>query len=324
MLARGFQEVAVGLARETPLQRGERRLDVADQAQVDRHALADRRAVMVDLHHLGVGRVEIAIREIGAEHHQRVAGLQRVVTRAEADQARHADIERVVPFDVLLAAQGVDDRRAERVGQRHHLVVRAGAAAAAQQRDALRAVEQRRQRVELGRWRHARRDLVADLARRRFGYRLQRDVAGQHDHGHAALLDRGADRPIEHARELLRVADQLDEVAALAEQLLRMRFLEVAEPDLRGRDVRRDREHRHMVALAVEQAVDQVQVAGAAAARADRELARHRGFGAGREGGGFLVARMRPADLAEPAQAVGQPVQAVARDAPDSLDAAVG
>ena len=61
--------------------------------------------------------------------------------------------------------------------------------------------------------------------------------------------------------------------AALAEQLLWMRLLEVGRADLAGRDVRGDRQHRHPGAVGVEEAVDQVQVPRPATRRAHSELA---------------------------------------------------
>ena len=67
----------------------------------------------------------------------------------EADEAGHADIVGIVVFDVLLAAERVDDRALQRLGELHQRRVRAGAAAAAEQRDALGVVQQRGQRVEL-------------------------------------------------------------------------------------------------------------------------------------------------------------------------------
>ena len=67
--------------------------------------------------------------------------------------------------------------------------------------------------------------------------------------------------------------------AAFAEQLLRMRLLEVLRADLGARDVRGDRQHRYAAALRVEQAVDQVQVARSAAACAHRQLSGQRGVG---------------------------------------------
>jgi len=58
-----------------------------------------------------------------------------------------------------------------------------------------------------------------------------------------------------------------------------------------------ERHDRHAAALAVEQAVDQVEVARPAASGADRELAGEMGFGAGGEGRGLLVAHVDPVDL---------------------------
>jgi len=50
-------------------------------------------------------------------------------------------------------------------------------------------------------------------------------------------------------------------------------FLEVAAADLVAGNLRRDRQHRHAAAVAVIQAVDQVQIAGAATAGANRQAA---------------------------------------------------
>jgi hypothetical protein len=79
---------------------------------------------------LGVGRrrlqgKELAVGEVGGQHQERVAVAHRVARR-EADQASHADVERVVPFDVLLAAHGVDHRRPQGFAEGDQLVVRAG------------------------------------------------------------------------------------------------------------------------------------------------------------------------------------------------------
>ncbi|EPN48398.1 hypothetical protein A244_19651, partial [Pseudomonas syringae pv. actinidiae ICMP 18807] len=54
--------------------------------------------------------------------------------------------------------------------------------------------------------------------------------------------------------------------------------------------MRRNRQHRHAVAMAIVQAVDQVQVTWPAAARADRKLATGRRLGTGSEGCNFFVA----------------------------------
>ena len=58
--------------------------------------------------------------------------LHREIAGRKADQSGHADIEGIVPFDMLLAAHRVDDRRLEFRGERDELVVRPGAAGAAE------------------------------------------------------------------------------------------------------------------------------------------------------------------------------------------------
>src|SRR5262249_26853649 len=108
--------------------------------------------------------------------------------------------------------------------------------------------------------------------------------------------------------------DQLAKMAALPEQLLRVRLLEIAGADFRRRDLGGDGQHRHARAVAVEQAVDEMEIARPAAAGADRELTREMGLGTGCKGCAFLVPDMNPFDLALTAQRVGQPVETVTDD----------
>src|ERR1700761_1932194 len=82
--------------------------------------------------------------------------------------------------------------------------------------------------------------------------------------------------------------------------------------------------HRHSRALAVEQAVDEMQVAGSAASGADREGVGQMGFGPGGKSGDFFVTDVKPLDLALLADGVGKAVQAVADDAIDALYAGCG
>ena len=88
--------------------------------------------------------------------------------------------------------------------------------------------------------------------------------------------------------------------------------------------MRGDGEHRHARAVAIEQAVDEVQVAWPAAAGADGELAGQMRFGTGREGRDLLVPDMDPLDLALAADGIRQPVQAVADEAVDAFHAGSG
>src|SRR5262249_60661867 len=109
--------------------------------------------------------------------------------------------------------------------------------------------------------------------------------------------------------------DQLAKMAALLEQLLRVRLLEIAGGDFRRRDPGGDGEHRQARAVAVEQAVDEMQVARSAAAGADRELTREMGLATGGKRRDLLVPDVNPFDLALAAQPGGQPVQPCAGEA---------
>ena len=222
---------------------------------------------------------------------------------------------------IFLAAQRVDDRRLERVRELEHLIARIGAAGAAEQRDPLDAVEQFRELADLARRRqHGRRMHLGPVRRVLVIGRAQADVAGQHDDSDAALVDGGAHRDLQHARHLGGLRDQLAIVAAFAEQDGRMGLLEIAAADLGAGNLGGDREHRHAVAMAVEQTVDEMQVARPAAAGADRELAGHVRLGAGGERRHLLVAHVHPADAAG-AQGFGEAVERIADDAPDAFDA---
>jgi hypothetical protein len=228
---------------------------------------------------------------------------------------------------MLLAAQRVHHRRLEALAECQQLVVGPLAARATQDRDTAVAVEQRRETFEIpARRRDHRcgRQQPLDLGRRRIAGGLQRHVTGQHEHRHAAPADGLADRDLEGARRLVRARHELAEMAALLEQELRMGLLKIAAADLGRRDLRGDAEHGHARAVAVEQSVDEVQVARSAAAGADGELAAQMRLGPGRERGDLLVPYMDPLDLALAADGVSEPVQAVADDAVDPLDARSG
>jgi hypothetical protein len=70
--------------------------------------------------------------------------------------------------------------------------------------------------------------------------------------------------------------------------------------------------------------LNEVQIAGTAAAGADRELTRQMRLGTSREGRNLLVPDVDPLDLALAAERVGEPVQAVADNAIDPLHAGCG
>src|SRR5260370_6915690 len=94
-----------------------------------------------------------------------------------------------------------------------------------------------------------------------------------------------------------------------------MGFLEISGAELGRRDLRRNGKHRHARPLTTEQAIDQVQIARAAAPGADTKLSRQVRLGTGRESRALLVPHMHPFYLALASDRVGQPIQAVADDA---------
>jgi len=76
----------------------------------------------------------------------------------------------------------------------------------------------------------------------------------------------------------------------------------------------RDRHYRHARAVAVEQTIDEVQVARAATSGADRETTCDMRIRAGGERSDFLVPDMQPLNAAMAAQCIGEAIEAVAYD----------
>jgi hypothetical protein len=73
--------------------------------------------------------------------------------------------------------------------------------------------------------------------------------------------------------------------------------------------------------VAIKQAIDEVQIARYAAARADRKISREMCLRTRRKGRHFLVPDMNPFDLALTAKRIRQTIEAIADDAIDTLDA---
>src|SRR5258706_1475493 len=201
------------------------------------------------------------------------------------------------------------------------------ASRAAQYGHAAIAVEQCREPIDVGAcWHH---DGLAGkqagyFRRRRVYGGLKGDVARNHNDRDAAIAYRLPDRDFEDAGHLVGPRDQLTIVTALLEQTLRMGFLKIPRAEFGRRNLRRDGKHWHARPLTVEQAVDEVQIAGSAASGADRKLASQMCLGTGRESRDLLVPHMHPFDLALATDRIGQPVQAVADDAIDPFHAGCG
>ncbi|MCY1239023.1 hypothetical protein D9M72_517930 [compost metagenome] len=150
------------------------------------------------------------------------------------------------------------------------------------------------------------------------------DIAGEGNDGDSPEPDGVLDGAVHHPRRLLCRADEFRVHRAFVEEPVRVGFLEVAAADLLTRNVRGDGQHRRARAVGVVQAVDQVQVAGAARAGADGQPAGQLGFGRGGERSCLLVPHVDPVDAAllgaaRLADGVDNRVEAVAHDPVDSL-----
>jgi len=110
VFARLLEVAAVALLLELRQQRLDRFPHVAHHAHVDGRAPPDHFAALIDLRDPHAARIELPIGKIGPEHEQHVAIEHGVVARGKPDQPGHADVIRVVPLDVFLAFEGVDDR----------------------------------------------------------------------------------------------------------------------------------------------------------------------------------------------------------------------
>jgi len=88
--------------------------------------------------------------------------------------------------------------------------------------------------------------------------------------------------------------------------------------------VRSEREHGRHVPVRIEESVDQVQVAGPAAPRTHRELARELRVGGSGERRRFLVPHVDPVDATALPDGVCYGVQAVADDPVDAPDPGLG
>jgi hypothetical protein len=208
---------------------------------------------------------------------------------------------------------------AELASELDDLVMGANAAGAAKERHAIAAVQQLTQGPELfvvgphdGR-------RGEEPSRDRLGEGPQRDVARDHHDCDASLRDSDAHCAQQDLRKLIRLRHQLNVVTAFLEQVLGMRSLEVIDPDLSARDVGGDRKHRYVVAVGVEQTADEVEVAGATAAGADRQLPSEVSLGASCEGGSLLMANVDPFDRFQAPKSVGESIQRVPDNAIDAL-----
>src|SRR5262249_7656465 len=124
---------------------------------------------------------------------------------------------------------------------------------------------------------------------------------------------RRLDRSLQDMAHLVGVLDHLAVVTALGKEVLGVGLLEVAAANLRAGNVSGDGDDGDAVSVAIVESIDEVHVAGAAAARAGGQLSGEVCVGPGGEGGDLLVPDVDPADLVVPPDVVGDAVQRVSR-----------
>ena len=153
-----------------------------------------------------------------------------------------------------------------------------------------------------------------------FGLRRRvRHVARQHDDAHVmqgiGMLDGGH----QHAGSLLRRGSQFRIRAAFLEQLFRMGHLEIVHPHLALGDVGGDRQHAGPAPVGIIKAIDQVKIAGAAAAAAHGQVTGQLGFRTGGKGAHLLMPHVDPFDGFFSAEGVRNGVQTVSHNAVNAL-----
>ncbi len=123
---------------------------------------------------------------------------------------------------------------------------------------------------------------------------------------------------LQHTRRLERRLGELVIPAASVEHT-QIGFLEGLHSVIRAADGRRQCDDRRTPAMRVIEAVDQVHVPRTRTAGATSQPAEH-AFGHCRVGPSLFVANVNPLNAPVPAQSVVQEVEAVTRDAVESLD----
>jgi hypothetical protein len=85
-----------------------------------------------------------------------------------------------------------------------------------------------------------------------------------------------------------------------------------------------NRQHRHVIAVTVEQSIDQMQVTGPAAAGTNREASGDSRLGSRGKARDLLMSHVHPCNVTQTTKTIVDPVQTVAGYPPDPLYAGIG
>src|SRR5580704_3046423 len=129
----------------------DRRLDIADKAEIQRCTAADVLRVLVNLNlfHLGAGK-KFGERKISAQQEQKVGFINCVVRSPVTDQPGHANGVRIIMLQPLLPAEGIADRGLKLGRQFNHFVAAFSATVAAKDRYRFRFIDHPHQFFEVG------------------------------------------------------------------------------------------------------------------------------------------------------------------------------
>src|SRR5271156_6922388 len=110
-----LEKSAVSLCVDFGEQRGDGRLDIAAQRQIDGSSPSDVLRVLVDLDLLDlVAGKKFRERKVGAEQQQQIGIVNGLVCSAVTEQPGHPDRVGIIMLEPLLAAKRVANRRLQR------------------------------------------------------------------------------------------------------------------------------------------------------------------------------------------------------------------
>ena len=98
-----------------------------------------------------------------------------------------------------------------------------------------------------------------------------------------------------------------------------MGFLEISAADFLRGNMGGNRKDGHAASMSIVKTINEVQVSGTTASRADGQFSGQSCLCAGGERCGFLVADTNPADPFPASYRIGDPVERIASDTVDSL-----
>ena len=135
-----------------------------------------------------------------------------------------------------------------------------------------------------------------------------------------APRERRLDGNLQHAGHLLGLGHQFAVMAALREEMFRVGFLKIAAADFSAGNLRGDSEDGDTVTMTVVEPVDQMEIPGAATARANGQASGEMRFRASGKRRRLLMSDVNPARVLAPANGIRDAVERVTCDAVHSLD----